>query len=83
MREKKQLYEEVERLYTQVLIAKSRSILEEAIKDVLTIHKPIDAAMYGPRNIHKVQVCTGCGQDDGNWNKWPCPTIRAIQEALT
>ena len=29
------------------------------------------------------RVCTGCGQDDGNWAIYPCPTVRAITEALT
>lgn len=55
----------------------------EAINSVLAIHKPADAAMYGGKNVYKVQVCTGCGQDDGNWNKWPCPTVEAIQKAVS
>lgn len=44
---------------------------------VLALHRPIDAAAldYGGR---VVQVCAGCGQDDGNWAPWPCPTVRAI-----
>lgn len=44
---------------------------------VLALHRPIDAAAlsYGSR---VVQVCAGCGQDDGNWAPWPCPTVRAI-----
>jgi hypothetical protein len=25
-----------------------------------------------------VKVCSGCGTDDGNWQRWPCPTIRAL-----
>jgi len=54
----------------------------EAINRVLAIHEPADAAMYGGKNVYKVQVCTGCGQDDGNWNKWPCPTVEAIQKAV-
>ena len=52
------------------------------IEAVREIHAPIDAAMYGPRNVHKVQVCTGCGQDDGNWQRWPCPTVEALGGAV-
>lgn len=40
------------------------------------LHKPTEAlnVRYG----RKQQVCTGCGTDDGNWQTWPCPTIRAL-----
>lgn len=54
-----------------------------AIYAVLNLHQPVDALMYGGRSqAHKVQVCTGCGQDDGNWNRYPCPTVAAINNAL-
>jgi hypothetical protein len=53
-----------------------------AIDAILALHQPVDALMYGSKNVHKVQVCTGCGQDDGNWNRYPCPTVRAINTAL-
>jgi hypothetical protein len=53
-----------------------------ALDAVLALHKPVDALMYGAKNAHKVQVCTGCGQDDGNWNRWPCPTVAAITDTM-
>jgi len=57
--------------------------LVAALRAVEAVHEPVDALMYtGKSQHHKVQVCTGCGQDDGNWQKWPCPSIRAIREAL-
>jgi hypothetical protein len=53
-----------------------------AIRAALAVHEPVDALMYGSKNAHKVQVCSGCGQDDGNWNRYPCPTVTAINAAL-
>jgi hypothetical protein len=51
---------------------------EAAIARVREIHQPVDALNVA---IGKVQqVCTGCGKDDGNWETWPCPTIRALEE---
>lgn len=46
---------------------------------VREIHQPIEAlnVRYG----QKQQVCTGCGTDDGNWQLYPCPTIRAVARA--
>ena len=57
------------------------SAAEDAVRRIdaaLALHAPVDALHYGPKNTHKVQVCTGCGQDDGNWNQWPCATVRAL-----
>jgi len=52
---------------------------EAVIARVRAVHEPIPAADYGVRGRPAlVQVCTGCGQDDGNWQYWPCPTIRAL-----
>lgn len=54
--------------------------LVAAVERVQALHTPINAADYGVRNRGAlVQVCTGCGQDDGNWQYWPCPTIRALE----
>ena len=50
-----------------------------AIAAVLEIHAPIDALNVRYPGGRLQQVCTGCGQDDGNWNPWPCPTVQAIQ----
>lgn len=52
--------------------------LRAAIERVRAVHEPVDAMHYGSRTSRLVQVCMGCGQDDGNWQQWPCPTIRAI-----
>ena len=51
-----------------------------AVRAVEAVHEPIDALNVRINRIQK--VCTGCGTDDGNWQVWPCPTIRAITEAL-
>lgn len=50
-----------------------------ALRRVREVHQPIDAVHYaGPRQT-MMQVCAGCGTDAGNWQRWPCPTIRAIE----
>lgn len=60
-----------------------RKVLLAAIQAVKAVHEPVDALMYtGKSQHHKVKVCVGCGQDDGNWQQWPCPTIRAIRGAF-
>ena len=58
--------------------------LVTALEVVLGIHEPINAVDYGAsvRGSRYTQVCTGCGQDDGNWSYWPCPTVQAIADAL-
>lgn len=64
-------------------IAHARTVvpaLVAAVERVQALHTPINAADYGVRNRGAItQVCTGCGQDDGNWQYWPCPTIRALE----
>ena len=55
-----------------------RDELRATVARVRAIHEPIDAVMNpGPRE-RIVKVCTGCGTDDGNWQRWPCPTVRAL-----
>ena len=61
---------------------KDRAALLAALEACLTVHQPIDAAMYAGIEPRKVQICTGCGQDDGNWQRYPCPTVAAIENAL-
>ncbi|GAA1337310.1 hypothetical protein [Arthrobacter roseus] len=51
-----------------------------AIQRVRDIHAPMDAVMYAGKSQHVDLFCTGCGQDDGNWSIWPCPTIKALDE---
>ena len=46
---------------------------------VLAVHQPLDAVMNPGRHERIVKVCTGCGTDDGNWQRFPCPTVRAIE----
>ena len=54
----------------------------DALQAVLEVHAPIDALNTQYTNGRIPHVCTGCGQDDGSWNYWPCPTVRAIQNAI-
>jgi len=56
---------------------------DDALARVEALHQPVDAAMYAGNGVHKVKVCTGCGTDDGNWQRWPCPTVNAIRAAVT
>ncbi|MDO5866006.1 MULTISPECIES: hypothetical protein [Paenarthrobacter] len=53
-----------------------------AVKAVTEVHEPVDAVMNPGRHERVVKVCTGCGADDGNWQRFPCPTIRAVEAAL-
>lgn len=50
---------------------------ENALEAVRDVHQPLDALHTNTGRVRK--VCTGCGTDDGNWQVWPCPTIRAIE----
>ena len=66
-------------------IADARARLPQALnalQAVLEAHAPIDALNTQYTNGRMPHVCTGCGQDDGRWNYWPCPTVRAIQNAI-
>lgn len=56
-----------------------RATLLAALDAVLAVHEPIDAVMNPGRHERTVKVCTGCGTDDGNWQRYPCPTVRAIE----
>lgn len=54
-----------------------------AVKAVVAVHEPMDALMNpGARHERVVKVCTGCGTDDGNWQRFPCPTVSAVEAAL-
>ena len=55
-------------------------VLLAAIRAVEAVHESIDALNVRFNRVQK--VCTGCGTDDGNWQTWPCPTIRALTNAL-
>ncbi len=45
----------------------------------LAIHQPIEAVNYGYSPQRLTRVCSGCGTDAGNWQIWPCPTVRALE----
>lgn len=45
---------------------------------VREIHEPIEA--LNVRDNRPGRVCAGCGTDDGNWQVYPCPTMRALGE---
>ena len=51
---------------------------EAAIERVREVHAPMEALEVRRNQIR--QVCTGCGTDDGSWQPYPCPTIRAIDK---
>jgi hypothetical protein len=55
---------------------------DRVVDAVRKIHSPIDAVNTRYPGGRMTQVCTGCGTDDGNWQTWPCPTIRAVDSAL-
>jgi hypothetical protein len=58
--------------------ARRADAAEAAIQRVREIHEPIDAMNYGGRAPHQTRVCAGCGTDNGNWQIYPCPTVRAL-----
>lgn len=59
-----------------------RAKLLDALDACLAVHQPIEAVMYSGPQQRMVKVCTGCGTDDGNWQRWPCPTVSAINSAI-
>lgn len=50
-----------------------------ACEAVRAVHQPL--AAMNVQSGREMRVCTGCGSDDGNWNPWPCPTLRAMERA--
>lgn len=76
------LPEEPDDLSMWLDVAADHNPLVAAVRAVLDVHDSIDAVQYaGSRQIPR-RVCTGCGTDAGNWQVWPCPTVRAITTAL-
>lgn len=53
---------------------------DAAVDGVLAVHQPFAALDVRVNRMR--QVCTGCGTDGGNWQPYPCPTVRAVTEAL-
>lgn len=55
----------------------------DALEAVLAEHAPVNALDVARRPGQQLtRVCAGCGTDDGNYQYWPCPTVRAINAAL-
>ncbi|MFC4128893.1 hypothetical protein [Nocardia rhizosphaerae] len=52
--------------------------LEAATDRVREVHQPVEALNVRYPGGRPTQVCSGCGTDDGNWQTYPCPTIRAL-----
>ena len=50
-----------------------------AVERALAIHYPVEAVNYYGLSPERVRVCAGCGTDDGNWVRYPCPTVRALE----
>lgn len=63
------------------VIAARSEAAEKQVAAVREVHQSHDAVMYSGKKQYMVKVCTGCGTDDGNWQRWPCPTIRALDGA--
>lgn len=64
---------------TLALVAEVRE-LRAKVERVREVHEPSDAMMNPGRYERVVKVCIGCGTDDGNWQRYPCPTTRALGE---
>ncbi|AMS03567.1 hypothetical protein SEA_GUACAMOLE_76 [Gordonia phage Guacamole] len=51
------------------------------IQQVRDLHAPVEA--LNVRYNRRQKVCAACGTDDGNWQLWPCPTVRLLPDAAT
>ncbi|MBF6358222.1 hypothetical protein IU449_27370 [Nocardia higoensis] len=68
-------------LLAQLVAARARVTELEAQRDrVRELHQPIEAVNMRHPGGRLTRVCSGCGTDDGNWQTYPCPTIRAQKE---
>lgn len=68
-------------LQAQVTARDARVAELEAQRDrVRQLHQPIEAVNMRHPGGRLTRVCSGCGTDDGNWQPYPCPTIRALGE---
>ncbi|MFJ8852316.1 hypothetical protein [Streptomyces sp. NPDC102437] len=61
---------------------------ETAIDRVRALHQPTQGLGFGcdedPRSYGDIaQACTSCGKADEYGVRWPCPTIRALDEQPT
>lgn len=51
--------------------------LEAALRAVLELHQPHE--VNGPGNV----LCSSCNKSWGGGEPYPCPTVRAIESALS
>lgn len=51
------------------------------IEAVLELHEPFEYGGGGPESGDGAG-CEECRYDDGSHWEWPCPTVRAIEEAM-
>ena len=66
-------------------IADARTSLPKAvaaIRAVLALHQPVDALNMRTNRVQPVCSERSCGQENGDFMAWPCPTVRAIEKAL-
>ncbi|MCQ9367362.1 hypothetical protein NQ036_03755 [Brevibacterium sp. 91QC2O2] len=66
-------------------IADARAALPHlltALEGVLQVHQPIEAVDELGRTKRPIRVCAGCGTDSGQWQLYPCRTVRPICAAL-
>jgi hypothetical protein len=69
----------VSRIANQLMDARMRiAELEAQFDRVRKVHQPIEALNVRYPGGRRTQVCSGCGTDAGNWQMYPCPTIRAL-----
>ncbi|MCC3333563.1 hypothetical protein [Nocardia abscessus] len=67
-----------------LVIAQARiAELEAQFDRVRKVHEPIEALNVRYPGGRLTQVCSGCGTDAGNWQMYPCPTIRALDRPST
>ncbi|MFJ8855138.1 hypothetical protein [Streptomyces sp. NPDC102437] len=70
------------------IIAPELERTEAALARVRALHQPTQGLGFGcdedPRSYGDIaQACTSCGKADEYGVRWPCPTIRALDEQPT
>lgn len=55
----------------------------EAIWSVLDLHEPTPDSFAPPSSSGQPRyVCTQCGENDGDYQEWPCLTVQAIAQEI-
>lgn len=66
-------------------IADARTSLPKAaaaLRAVLELHQPVNALNMRTNRVQPVCSERSCGQENGDFMAWPCPTVRAIEKAF-